>query len=87
MEIKGYELLKQEEIKDIHATGYLYRHKRSGARICVLSNEDENKVFHITFRTRRKTVPALLISWSTVCSAAANPFPPRTRLWSWSRGL
>ena len=71
MEIKGYELLKQEEIKDIHATGYLYRHKRSGARICVLSNEDENKVFHITFRTppKNSTGVAHILEHSVLCGS------------------
>ena len=75
MEIKGYELLKQEEIKDIHATGYLYRHKRSGARICVLSNEDENKVFHITFRTppKNSTGVAHILEHSVLCGSKSFP--------------
>lgn len=75
MEIKGYELLKQEEIKDIHATGYLYRHKKSGARICVLSNEDENKVFHITFRTppKNSTGVAHILEHSVLCGSKSFP--------------
>lgn len=75
MEIKGYEFLKQEEIKDIHATGYLYRHKKSGARICVLSNEDENKVFHITFRTppKNSTGVAHILEHSVLCGSKSFP--------------
>lgn len=49
--ITAYELVKKEELTDIHSTGYLWKHKKSGARVCFLLNEDENKVFHITFRT------------------------------------
>ena len=33
MEISGYEQLKQERIDDVHSDGYLFRHKKSGARI------------------------------------------------------
>ena len=34
--------------------GYLLRHKKSGARVAVLENDDENKVFNIGFRTPPK---------------------------------
>ena len=36
---------------DLRSEGYLLRHKKSGARIALLSNEDENKVFYIGFKT------------------------------------
>ena len=47
----SYTMVKHESIPDIHSEGYLLRHHKSGARICVLSNEDENKVFFVGFRT------------------------------------
>ena len=47
----AYELVKEEEIEDIHARGYLLRHKKSGARVLLMENDDENKVFNIAFRT------------------------------------
>ena len=46
-----YELVMEQELSDISATGYLFRHKKSGARIAMVSNDDENKVFCIGFRT------------------------------------
>ena len=49
-----YELVLQEESLDIHSTGYLFRHKKSGARVAVVLNDDENKVLHIAFRTTCK---------------------------------
>ena len=52
--LDAYELLSREEIRDVRAEGYLLRHKKTGARIAVLSNEDENKVFSIAFRTPPK---------------------------------
>ena len=49
--LKEYTLLKQEKIADIRSVGYLLRHDKSGARVMVLENDDENKVFNIAFRT------------------------------------
>ena len=46
----AYELIQQEEIQDVHAKGYLLKHKKSGARVMLLANDDENKVFNIAFR-------------------------------------
>ena len=49
--IPAYEVLKQENLTDIHSTGYLVRHKKTGARLVLIENDDENKVFSIGFRT------------------------------------
>lgn len=50
-ELQAYELLREEGLSDIQSVGYLLRHRKSGARIMVIANDDDNKVFHITFRT------------------------------------
>ena len=47
----AYELIHEEYLGDISSCGLILRHKKSGARICVLSNDDENKVFCAAFRT------------------------------------
>ena len=49
--LKNYEVVKEKNLKDINSEGFLLRHKKSGARIAVVSNDDENKVFSIGFRT------------------------------------
>ena len=46
-----YELVMEQPLDDIASKGYLFRHKKSGARIAMVSNDDENKVFCIGFRT------------------------------------
>ena len=46
-----YELVMEQDLADIASKGYLFRHKKSGARIAMVSNDDENKVFCIGFRT------------------------------------
>lgn len=49
--LKNYELLQQKTLHDLQSEGYLLRHKKSGARILLMKNDDENKVFSIGFRT------------------------------------
>lgn len=51
LNLKAYEMVLDERISDLNSKGYLLRHKKSGARILLLENEDENKVFSIGFRT------------------------------------
>lgn len=47
----GFELTRRQEIKEIGATINYYKHLKSGAELIYLENEDNNKVFNITFRT------------------------------------
>ena len=47
----GFRLLREEYITELDGTGRLYEHERSGARLLSVSNNDENKVFGISFRT------------------------------------
>lgn len=49
--LQAYELQKEEDLPGIQAKGYLMRHKKSGARVLLVENNDENKVFSIGFRT------------------------------------
>jgi len=49
--IHGFELLKEETIEEMNLYGQLYRHVQSGAHVLSLQNDDENKVFGVSFRT------------------------------------
>ena len=49
--LPAYELVTEEYLGDIGSCGLYFRHKKSGARVCVFSNDDENKVFCAGFRT------------------------------------
>ena len=42
--IFAYDIIKEENLKDIRSTGYLLRHKKTGARVMLIENDDENKV-------------------------------------------
>lgn len=47
----GFELLREQTIPEINTLARYYRHRKSGALLLSLINDDENKVFGITFRT------------------------------------
>ena len=49
--IAQYRLIRRETLTDIHTEGYLLEHRKTHARVLVLENDDENKVFNIAFRT------------------------------------
>lgn len=50
-EIKEYEIIKEYYMNDLQSDAFLLKHKKSGAYIALLSNDDDNKVFNIGFRT------------------------------------
>lgn len=49
--LEGYDLLDMEYIKGLDATGCLLVHKKTKAKVALLLNDDDNKVFNIAFRT------------------------------------
>ena len=49
--LASYELIEKHQIDELDSVAYLLKHKKTGARIALLSNDDENKVFNIGFRT------------------------------------
>lgn len=50
-QLQAYELIEKREIGELKSTGYYLKHRKTGAKVCLLSNEDDNKVFYIGFRT------------------------------------
>ena len=50
-DLNAYELIQEADLSDIKSKGYLLKHKKSGARVLLMENDDENKVFTIGFRT------------------------------------
>ena len=74
-DLKAYTILKKRKIDDLNSVSYLIRHNRTGARIALLSNEDENKVFYIGFRTPPKdsTGVAHIIEHTVLCGSDRFP--------------
>lgn len=47
----GFEQIDERFIEELNTQAVLYRHVKTGAELLSLSNEDENKVFGVTFAT------------------------------------
>lgn len=75
LNVAAYEVLEQRRIEDIASEGYILRHKKSGARVCVISNDDDNKVFSIGFRTppEDETGVPHIIEHTTLCGSDKFP--------------
>lgn len=74
-DLKAYEILEERKLSDINSDGYIIRHKKSGARITVISNEDENKVFYIGFRTPPEDSTGVphIIEHTVLCGSEKYP--------------
>ena len=62
-------------MEDVQSDGFILRHKKSGARIAILSNNDDNKVFYIGFRTppEDETGVPHIIEHTTLCGSKKFP--------------
>ena len=74
-DLEAYELQKEQDLTDIHSCGYIIRHKKSGARIVVISNDDDNKVFYIGFRTPPEDSTGVphIIEHTVLCGSEKYP--------------
>lgn len=70
-----YELIREERLADLDSDGCLLKHKKSGARLALLSNSDENKVFSIGFRTPPYNDTGLqhIIEHTVLCGSRKYP--------------
>src|SRR5688500_16287815 len=71
----AFELIREETIPEVSSQAKLYRHKKTGAEVLSLANDDENKVFGITFRTPPKdsTGVAHILEHSVLCGSRKYP--------------
>lgn len=73
--MKKYELIKEKYIEEVASNVKLLKHIKSGARILLFENNDENKVFSVGFRTPPTDdtgVPHIL-EHSTLCGSKKFP--------------
>ncbi len=71
----GFELIRRQDIAELNTTAYVYTHKKTGARLLSLTNDDENKVFGVTFRTppHDSTGVAHILEHSVLCGSRKYP--------------
>ena len=76
----SYEFLFEEKLEDLNGVGKVLVHKKTGARVAIIANDDKNKVFSIGFRTppANSTGVAHIIEHSVLCGSknfpAKDPF-------------
>ena len=71
----AYELVNIEKLNDLNSVGLLLKHKKSGARVAIISNDDDNKVFSIGFKTPPDNDTGMqhIIEHSTLCGSRKYP--------------
>ncbi len=72
---KNYTLIKTETLSDVGSTAYVLKHDKTGAGICLLANDDENKSFMIGFRTipTDSTGVPHILEHSVLCGSERYP--------------
>lgn len=71
----AFELIREQQIGEVNSLARLYRHRKTGAEVLSLVNDDENKVFGITFRTppEDSTGVAHILEHSVLCGSRNFP--------------
>ena len=71
----AYDLIEKREISDLNSVGYILKHKKTKAKVVLLQNDDENKVFYIGFRTppTDSTGVPHIIEHSVLCGSKEFP--------------
>lgn len=74
-DLSAYDLIGETELKDINSLGLVLKHKKTGARIAIITNDDINKVFSIGFRTPpiNSTGVPHIIEHSVLCGSKEFP--------------
>ncbi len=73
--IHGFERISEQDIPELKTKAELFRHVKTGAELLSLINDDENKVFGITFRTppADSTGVAHILEHSVLCGSRKYP--------------
>ena len=50
-DLEAYRIIEQKEIREMNSLGTVLEHKKTGAKLFLMENDDDNKVFSIGFRT------------------------------------
>lgn len=71
----AYEVIEDRELSDLNSKGTILKHKKTGAKVVLISNDDENKVFYIGFRTPPYNSTGLphILEHSVLCGSKRFP--------------
>ncbi len=71
----GFRLKRKTSIQELRSLGLLFEHEQTGAEVLVLENDDDNKVFSVTFRTppENDRGVAHIMEHSVLCGSRKYP--------------
>ncbi|CQR71747.1 Peptidase M16C associated [Sporomusa ovata DSM 2662] len=73
--VNGFKLLAGKDVKEINCKSQLFCHVKSGAKLLFLKNDDDNRVFSISFRTPPSDSTGLphILEHSVLCGSRKFP--------------
>ncbi|MEF9917878.1 MAG: insulinase family protein, partial [Eubacterium sp.] len=73
--IHGFTLNREEIIEEVNGVARVFEHDQTRARLIYISNDDDNKVFQIGFKTPSKnsTGVAHILEHSVLCGSRKYP--------------
>jgi Zn-dependent M16 (insulinase) family peptidase len=71
----GFRFVREKPIRELKAKGRIFLHEKSGARLLSLENDDDNKVFSVSFRTPPSDNTGIphIIEHSALCGSRKFP--------------
>ncbi|HEV7274751.1 MAG TPA: insulinase family protein [Devosiaceae bacterium] len=71
----AFELVREQEVPEVSSLARFYRHRKTGAEVLSLENDDENKVFGVAFKTppADSTGVAHILEHSVLCGSRNYP--------------
>jgi presequence protease len=71
----GFTLIRERTLPELNSAARFYRHTKTGAELLSLVNDDDNKVFGVTFRTppRDSTGVAHILEHAVLCGSRKYP--------------
>ena len=71
----GFIVKEKRHIDEVHSDAYVLEHQKSGARLLYLKNDDDNKVFSVSFRTPPADDTGLphILEHSVLCGSRKYP--------------
>ena len=73
--LSGFKPLREQALPELNSTAQVYRHVKTGTELLSIVNDDENKVFGVTFRTppRNSTEVAHILEHAVLCGSRKYP--------------
>ena len=75
MQDHGFELVSESHVAELSSRVRMWRHRQTGAQLLSFCNDDENKVFGVSFRTppTDSTGVAHILEHSVLCGSERYP--------------